>query len=89
MEKVGAITKEIAAFRAAVERRLGADNVRQMLRTKARAGTITAPSVAASQRTALGQVAERISTLWSGERAGANLTRKQGERLTRRRGLRM
>jgi Ti-type conjugative transfer relaxase TraA len=91
MQKVGAIIREIAAFRAAVERRLGADNVRQMLRTLGRAGAVTVSSVAASQRTALDQVAERISTLRAGERAGDELTQKQGqrERLTQRRGLRM
>jgi hypothetical protein len=91
MQKVGAITGEIAAFRAAVERRLGADSVRQMLRTEGRAGTVTASSVTVSQRTALDQVAERISTIRSGERAGDELTQRLGERdrLTRRRGLRM
>ena len=91
MEKAGAIAGEVAAFRGAVERRLGADSVRHMLRTEGRAGAVIAPSVTGPQRTALDQVAERISTIWSGERVGADLTQKQAEtqRLTQRRGMRM
>lgn len=91
VEKAGAIAGEIAQFRGAVERRFGADSVRHMLRTKGTPGAVTAPSVTASQRTAFDGMAERISTFRAGERAGDELTHKQGERerLTQRRGLRM
>jgi len=91
VQKARAIAGEIAAFRGAVERRLGADSVRQILRTEGRAGAVTASSITASQRTALDQVSERISTLRAGERAGEEFTHKQGqrERLTQRRGLRI
>jgi Ti-type conjugative transfer relaxase TraA len=79
VEKSGAIAGELGAFRAAVERRLGAEGVRQMLQSGGRAGAVSAPSVAAGQRAALDQVAERISTLWSGEKA-ATAAEHQAER---------
>ena len=83
--------REIETFRSAVEHRLEVDSVRHILGTKRRAGAITLPSVAAGQRTTLDQVTERISTIRSGERAGADLMYKHGEReqLTRRCGMRV
>ena len=91
VEKNGAIAGEVGAFRAAVEQRFGAEGVRRMLRAEGRAGAVSAPSVTAGQRGALDQVVERISTLWSGEKARASLARRQSEseRLTQRRGMRM
>jgi len=78
VEEAGAIAGEIAAFRDAVEHRLGTDSVRQILRTKGRSGAVTSPSVTVIQRTALDHVAERISTIRAGERAGEEFTHKQG-----------
>lgn len=90
VERNDAIASEIGGFRAAVEGRFGAEGVRQMLRAEGRAGAVSAPSVRAGHRGALDQVAERISTLWSGERAGSDLARRQSEseRLTQWRGMR-
>lgn len=79
VEKSGAIAAELDAFRAAVERRFGAEGVREMLRAGGRAGVVSASSVGAGQRAALDQVAERISTLWSGEKAGS-VAQHQAER---------
>ena len=91
VETSGAITAELGAFRGAVERRFGVEGVRQMLRAEGRAGAVSAPSVTAGQRTALDQVAERISNLWSGEKAGAGLIQgqRESEGLARRRAPRM
>ncbi|MBV8915514.1 MAG: AAA family ATPase, partial [Acetobacteraceae bacterium] len=88
VEKSDAIAAELGAFRGTVERRFGAEGVRQMLRTEGRAGAVSAPSVTAGQRTALDQVAERISTMWSGEKA-ASAAEHQAERLGLRQGPRM
>ena len=90
VEKSGAIAAELGAFRAAVERRFGTEGVRQMLRAEGRAGAVSAPSVTVAQRTALEQVAERISTMWSGEKA-ARAAEHQAERqqLGLRQGSRM
>jgi Ti-type conjugative transfer relaxase TraA len=85
VETSGAIAAELGAFRAAVEGRFGAEGVRQMLRAEGRAGAVSAPSVTAGQRTALDRVVERISTMWSGERA-ASAVKHQAE--TQRLGLR-
>lgn len=90
VETSGAIATELGAFRTAVERRFGAEGVRQMLRADGRAGAVSAPSVTARQRAALDQVAERISTMWSGEKA-ASAVQHQAERqqLGQRQGPRM
>ena len=79
VEKSGAVAGELGTFRGAVERRFGAEGVREMLRAEGRAGAVSAPSVAAGQRAALDQVAERISTMWSGEKA-VSLAQHQAER---------
>jgi hypothetical protein len=79
VEKSGAIAAELAEFRQAVERRFGAEGVWQILRTEGRAGAVNAPSVAAGQRAALDQIAERVSTMWVGEKA-ASLAQHQAER---------
>ena len=71
-----------------MERRFGAEGVRQMLRAEGRAGAVSASSVTAGQRTALDQVAERVSTMWPGEKA-SSLAQHQAERLGLRRGPRM
>lgn len=91
MEKSSAIAAELHAFREAVERRFGVDGVREMLHVKGRVGGVTAPSLGPEQRAALDQVAERISSLSSGERAGADLARRQSEseRMAQRLGMRL
>ena len=90
VENSGVIAAELSAFRGTVERRFGVEGVREMLRSEGRAGAVTPPSVAAGQRVALDQVAERVSTLWSGEKA-ARLGQHQAEsqKLVQRQGPRM
>ena len=78
VESSGAIAAELIAFRGTVARRFGAEGMREMLRAKGKAGAVTVPSVAAGQRVALDQVAERVSTLWSGEKA-ASAVEQQAE----------
>ena len=82
------IAAELGVFRGAVERRFGAEGVRQMLRTEGRAGAVSVSSVTVGQRAALDQVAERISTMWSGDKA-ASAAEHQAERQQLRQGPRL
>jgi len=74
-----------------VERRFGAEGVRQMLRAEGRAGVVTSASVTPEQRPALDRVAQLTATLKQGERAGAGLAQREAERQRqgRRQGLGM
>jgi len=85
------VAAELERFGAAVERRFGAEGVRQMLRAEGRAGAVTSASVAPEQRPALDQVAQLTATLKQGERAGAGLAQREAERERQgqRRGMRM
>ena len=91
MQKDEKVAGELRAFGAAVERRFGAESVREMLRAGGRPDAITAPSVKPEQRPELNRVAELTTILKAGERAGASLARHQSERERegQRRGLRM
>src|SRR5271165_7129596 len=64
------IRAELVAFRAAVEQRFGAEEVRAMLRAEGRAGAARLPGMAYEQR-AVDHVAQVIAALRQGERAGA------------------
>jgi len=85
------VAAELERFGAAVERRFGAEGVRQMLRAEGRAGAVTSASVAPEQRQALNRVAQLTATLKQGERAGAGLVQREAERehQGQRRGMRM
>jgi len=85
------VAAELERFGAAVERRFGAEGVRQMLRAEGRAGAVTSASVAPEQRPALDQVAQFTATLKQGERAGASLAQREAEseHQGQRRGMRM
>jgi len=74
------VAAELERFGAVVERRFGAEGVRQMLRAEGRAGVVTSASVAPEQRPALDQVAQLTTTLKQGERAGAGLAQRKAER---------
>src|SRR5271166_4916697 len=64
------IRAELIAFRAAVEQRFGAEQVRAMLRAEGRAGAVHLPGMAHEQ-TAVDQVAQVIAGLRQGERTAA------------------
>jgi len=85
------VEAELKRFGAAVERRFGAEGVRQILRAEGRAGVVMSASVAPEQRPALDRAAQLTATLKQGERAGAGLAQREAERehQGQRRGMRM
>ena len=85
------VAAELGRFGAAVERRFGAEGVRQMLRAGGQSGAVTSASVAPEQRAALDQVAGLTATMKAGERAGAAVAQREAEREQQgqRRGMRM
>ncbi len=85
------VAVELRAFGAAVEQRFGEEGVRAMLRAGGQPGFVTVPSVTPEQRQELDRVAELTAALKAGERAGANLVRREAEneRQEQRRRMRM
>ena len=71
------VSGELRAFGAAVEQRFGEEGVRAMLRPGGRAGVVAATSIAPEQRPELDRVAELVAAWKGGERAIANLARRE------------
>jgi hypothetical protein len=85
------VAAELRGFRAAVERRLGAEAVRAMLRAEGRPGAVSAPSVPREHKAALDRVARLTAAIHAGEPVHARQveTARQTARASPRQGPRL